>query len=158
MPQKICEKCKKENGVRARRCKFCDAGFAFKIKKEKSKAVKVNWRELQNGDIIKVLGGGPIWKPADYNPNIKATEEEYDDDDDESEDDEENSSKSKNKSLDKISMGYRGKFKVFRLDANGIVAYGIEKTSGYCHIWMAEEKLIDGKLLKRPHRIAKVAW
>jgi hypothetical protein len=80
------------------------------------------------------------------------------DDDDESEDDEENSSKSKNKSLDKISMGYRGKFKVFRLDNNGIVAYGIEKTSGYCHIWMAEEKLIDGKLLKRPHRIAKVAW
>ena len=161
MPKKICDKCKKENGVRARRCKFCDAGFAFKIKKEKSKITRIDWKELQSGDIIKVLGGGPIWKPSDYTYNpglIKIEADEYDEEYDEEDEDEDGSSNFKNKTRDKVSMGYRGKFKVFRLDKNGIVAYGIEKNSGYCHIWMAEEKLIDGKLLKRPHRIAKVAW
>jgi len=157
MPKKICDKCKKENGVRARRCKFCDAGFAFKIKKDKPKATRIDWKELQSGDIIKVLGGGPIWKTSD-SPSSKTEVEEYDDEDDDDNEDEDGSSNLKNKTRDKILMGYRGKFKVFRLDQNGIVAYGIEKNSGYCHIWMAEEKLIDGKLLKRPHRITKVAW
>ena len=156
MPKKICDKCKKENGTRARRCKFCDAGFAFKIKKDRSKVIKkIDWKELQNGDVIKVLGGGPVWKPVDYDPNAKIEEDddEYDDDED---DEEDGSSKPKSKT-DKISMGYRGKFKVFKLDKDGIIACGIERNSGYCHIWMAGEKIIDGKLLKKPHRIAKVA-
>jgi len=159
MPKKICEKCQKENGVRSRRCKFCDAGFAFKIKKEKIKTTKIDWKLLQPGDVVKVLGGGPIWRPVDYvdNPNVVA-KEEGDNDDDEDDDDEDGSSSSKSKTRDKISMGYRGKFRVFRLDKNGIIAYGIEKNSGYCHIWMAEEKLIDNRFLKRPHRLVKVAW
>jgi hypothetical protein len=35
-----------------------------------------------------------------------------------------------------IPMGYRGRFVVEGLDGNGILAYGIDKCQGFCHIYM----------------------
>ncbi len=35
-----------------------------------------------------------------------------------------------------IHMGYRGKFIVEGLDPNGILAWGLDKNAGFCHIWM----------------------
>ena len=116
----------------------CDAAFAFKVKKDKSKKVKINWTELQKGDIIKVLGGGPVWKNSseDFSALLVIEDEEVEE-------------------SNKIRMGYRGKYSVVSLDKNGIIAYGIEKNSGYCHIWMGAEKVTEG-LVKRPHRIVKI--
>lgn len=35
-----------------------------------------------------------------------------------------------------IPMGYRGRFLVDSIDENGIRAYGIDKHTGFCHIYM----------------------
>lgn len=57
---------------------------------------------------------------------------------------------------DEIPMGYSGVYVVKSLDSNGILACGAQKTSGFCHIWMEEEKLSDMGILKRPHRVFKL--
>lgn len=38
-----------------------------------------------------------------------------------------------------IPMGYRGRFVVDSLDQNGILAYGQDKFSGFCHIYMGPD-------------------
>lgn len=53
-------------------------------------------------------------------------------------------------------MGYSGIFEVVKLDDNGIVARGFGGASGYCHIWMGEEKLSSTGMIKRPHKISKL--
>ena len=55
----------------------------------------------------------------------------------------------------KISMGYKGKYCVEKIDENGILAYGIEK-SGFCHIWMKEKVKKDTGIIKIPHKIKKI--
>ena len=35
-----------------------------------------------------------------------------------------------------IPMGYRGRFIVDSVDANGVLAWGLDKHSGFCHIYM----------------------
>ena len=55
-----------------------------------------------------------------------------------------------------LSMGYSGVFAVIGVDKNGILACGKDKTSGFCHIWMADEIMNSVGLLKRPHKIAKL--
>ena len=55
-----------------------------------------------------------------------------------------------------IPMGCRGKFTVFDVDKNGIIAYGT-KQGGFCHIWMGEDdhcKLTGTYRTK--HRLAKM--
>lgn len=54
------------------------------------------------------------------------------------------------------SMGYSGTFVVKSLDSNGIVACGVQKNSGFCHIWMGEEKTSVTGVLKRPHKIFRL--
>lgn len=53
-------------------------------------------------------------------------------------------------------MGYNGTYSVIELDKNGILARGMDRFSGFCHIWMAEEKVSDVGIVKRPHRIFKL--
>jgi hypothetical protein len=55
-----------------------------------------------------------------------------------------------------LPMGYSGIFSVVSLDKNGILACGRDKTSGFCHIWMAEELLNDCGIHKRPHKVARI--
>jgi hypothetical protein len=56
----------------------------------------------------------------------------------------------------KISMGYKGKYCVEGVDQNGILAYGIEKNGGFCHIWMKGKAKKDNGLIKLPHKIKKI--
>lgn len=124
MPLKVCSSCGEKCGPRSRKCKKCDASFAFKVKKKKvavSKKIE-DWQELQPGDQIKV-SGGPVWIGRD---SIET------------------------------SMGYNGTYSVIELDTNGILARGIDKFSGFCHIWMGEEKISPAGIIKRPHRVFKL--
>jgi ribosomal protein L40E len=69
--QKTCDKCGAGNGPRAKRCKECNYGFAFKVKSKEqrtTKVVKVDWRELQKGDRIKVRGGPYFEKNGEITP------------------------------------------------------------------------------------------
>ena len=43
------------------------------------------------------------------------------------------------KGADFLPMGYRGRFIVEGLDKNGILAWGLDKHSGFCHIYMGPD-------------------
>jgi ribosomal protein L40E len=56
-----------------------------------------------------------------------------------------------------IPMGYRGRFVVEALDANGILAWGLDKHQGFCHIYMAGD--IQNKetgVWKTAHKLLKL--
>lgn len=61
--QKLCKNCNKINGARSHVCKHCNSEFVstsknkpVKIKKKKKFEEIHNWKDLQNGDRIKVIG------------------------------------------------------------------------------------------------------
>lgn len=58
--------------------------------------------------------------------------------------------------LEEVSMGYSGLFSVCAVDENGIQAIGIDKFSGFCHIWMNGEGVSSTGVNKRPHSVYKV--
>lgn len=56
-----------------------------------------------------------------------------------------------------IPMGYRGRFVVERLDENGILAWGLDKHTGFCHIYMGGD--IQNKetgVWKTKHKLMKL--
>jgi len=56
-----------------------------------------------------------------------------------------------------IPMGYRGRFVVEGVDANGILAWGIDKSAGFCHIYMGGD--IQNKetgVWKTKHKLIKL--
>ena len=56
-----------------------------------------------------------------------------------------------------INMGYRGKFVVDSIDENGIKAWGIDKHTGFAHIWMTGD--IQNKetgVWKTKHKLIKL--
>lgn len=56
-----------------------------------------------------------------------------------------------------IPMGYRGRFVVEALDSNGILAWGLDKHQGFCHIYMAGD--IQNKetgVWKTAHKLLKL--
>ena len=56
-----------------------------------------------------------------------------------------------------IPMGYRGRFVVESLDSNGILAWGLDKHQGFCHIYMAGD--IQNKetgVWKTKHKLLKL--
>ena len=56
-----------------------------------------------------------------------------------------------------IPMGYRGRFVVNSIDEYGILAYGIDKQSGFCHIYMGGD--IQNKetgVWKTKHKLMKL--
>ena len=68
--QKTCKQCGAQTGPRSYKCPDC--GYSFNVQKgitkrnRKRKGEKVNWRELQSGDFIRVLtGSGPYWPLPD---------------------------------------------------------------------------------------------
>ena len=60
------------------------------------------------------------------------------------------------KEQNEIPMGYNGKFSVVSLDNNGIVAHGVDKTCGFCHIWMGKEQTSPTGILRKPHKVYKI--
>jgi ribosomal protein L40E len=56
-----------------------------------------------------------------------------------------------------IPMGYRGKFVVESLDNNGICAWGLDKQSGFCHIYMGRDtQNKETKIWKTKHKLIKL--
>lgn len=63
--QKSCPECNTINGARSFECKQCNYKFNVKRKPKKIQPV-TNWRELQHGQKIKVIGrSGPYYVDAD---------------------------------------------------------------------------------------------
>jgi hypothetical protein len=56
-----------------------------------------------------------------------------------------------------IPMGYRGKFVVDNVDKNGILAWGIDKSSGFAHIYMAGDfQNTETGVWKTKHKLIKL--
>lgn len=56
-----------------------------------------------------------------------------------------------------IPMGYRGRFIVDSLDANGILAWGLDKQSGFCHIYMGGDiQNKETNVWKTKHKLMKL--
>lgn len=54
---KTCETCGTENGVRAYHCKKCDSAFKMKkLPKGRRGIIVKNWKELEAGDYVRVVG------------------------------------------------------------------------------------------------------
>lgn len=56
-----------------------------------------------------------------------------------------------------VPMGYRGRFVVEGLDENGILAWGLDKHQGFCHIYMGGD--IQNKetgVWKTAHKLVKL--
>lgn len=56
-----------------------------------------------------------------------------------------------------VPMGYRGRFVVEALDENGILAWGLDKHQGFCHIYMGGD--IQNKetgVWKTAHKLVKL--
>jgi ribosomal protein L40E len=56
-----------------------------------------------------------------------------------------------------IPMGYRGRFVVESIDSHGILAWGLDKHQGFCHIYMAGD--IQNKetgVWKTAHKLLKL--
>ena len=54
---KICSKCGTPNGVRAYHCKKCDTAFKMRKKPKGRRGIIVkNWKELEVGEYVRVVG------------------------------------------------------------------------------------------------------
>lgn len=56
-----------------------------------------------------------------------------------------------------IPMGYRGRFVVEGLDKNGIMAWGLDKSQGFCHIYMGRDvQNQETRVWKIKHKLLKL--
>lgn len=56
-----------------------------------------------------------------------------------------------------IPMGYRGRFAVEAIDQNGILAWGLDKHQGFCHIWMnGDIQNKETNVWKTKHKLMKL--
>jgi hypothetical protein len=56
-----------------------------------------------------------------------------------------------------IPMGYRGRFVVDGIDNNGILAYGLDKHQGFCHIYMGGDiQNKETSVWKTKHKLLKL--
>lgn len=123
---KTCPACNEKNPIRIRKCKKCETIFEFKVKKKKHKQKK---ETISDWTLLQI---GDYIKVSSGGPVFI------------------------DKNNNELSMGYHGSFSVISLDENGIIAHGLDKSCGFCHIWMGEEKISDTGVLKKPHKIHKI--
>ena len=131
-PEKKCNECGTSSHARSSACKNC--GYVFYVKKKELEVqLAKDWRNLQAGDVIKVISGsGPYFL-------------------------------SKDKPGEKIMMGQKGKFEVMEVYDDGpkccgIYAYQLYGRASKSHyrewIYMGESYYKeDVSLHKEPHRI-----
>jgi hypothetical protein len=125
--QKICSSCNKGNGPRSFVCKYCNAPFVFKVQS----------KEKKNTKIIRDVD----WRTLVIGDTIKVNGGPY----------------FLNKDGEYIPMGYRGKFIVERLDSKGIIAWGQDRHTGCCHIYMGQDFHDDNTgLRKTAHKLLKL--
>ena len=99
-PEKNCPECNTANHARSSNCKEGD--YEFYVRKNvKQELLAANWRELQPGDIIKVISGsGPYFLSKDKPLNPDGSQQ-------------------------RIMMGEKGKFEVVEVLDNGPRQCGI---------------------------------
>ena len=131
-PEKICNECGTLSHARSSACKNC--GYVFYVKKKELEVqLAKDWRNLQAGDVIKVVSGsGPYYM-------------------------------SKDKPGEKIMMGQKGRFEVTEIHDGGakccgIFAHQLYGRSGKSHyrewIYMGESYYSEEvSLHKEPHKI-----
>ena len=122
---KSCPSCGFCTGPRSYVCPQCHAPFAFKVQS----------KEKKNTRIIKDFN----WKELIAGDRIKVTGGPY----------------YMNRDQEFVPMGYRGRFIVHKVDANGIVAYS--EKGGFCHIYMGPDmQCSETKIWKTKHKLLKL--
>ena len=128
--QKTCENCGATCGPRTKVCKECGYQFSF----------KPTSKEKRNTKIIRDFP----WTQLEKGDVIKCSGGPY----------------YMQEDGETLNMGERGKFKVEGTDQKGILAWGLGKSGGFCHIYMGTEQIGDenhGKrYVKIPHRVHKL--
>lgn len=107
--QKCCDKCGNCTGPRAYVCPKCNHQFVFKVQS----------KDKKNTKFIRDFN----WTELQKGDKIKVGGGPF----------------YMNKSQEFVPMGYRGRFIVDSVDDNGIRAFGIDKFSGFCHIYMGPD-------------------
>ena len=133
--QKFCQnpKCLQPSGPRACMCKACNTPFVFKDADCLTKKNKFNKAPKASRDVN--------WRELVKGDRIKVRGGTY----------------FINSSGEFVPMGYRGKFVVDSLDGSGIRAWGIDKFTGFCHIWMGKDKVCqETNLHKTAHQLMKL--
>lgn len=114
--KKLCPECESINAARSYKCKVCK--YQFKIKKTKRKNEVKQWKDLEHGDIIKVVSGtGPYFlaKENDLGKNIEKG--------------------------DRVYTGHRGAFEIIKVVADGLVCFGLSKDNrGFCFLYMGKKR------------------
>ena len=147
MPYKICPECRSSNGTRTYKCKSC--GFVFAIKEEsvqeiakrlaKEEKRRKRLEKLQKKRAASRVARTPWYELRENDifeckggPYFLTAENE------------------------KIRMGYKGRFKVKRVDETGILAYS--EQFGYCFILMVDQGYSTETFLYRmAHKIRVVS-
>jgi hypothetical protein len=125
--QKQCNSCQEFCGPRAFVCPKCNAPFVFKVKSKDKKNTKI----IRDVD----------WKTLVMGDTIKVNGGPY----------------FMNKDGEYVPMGYRGRFIVEKLDSKGIIAWGTDKHSGCCHIYMGQDfHDTNTGLRKTAHKLVKL--
>jgi len=136
-PQKECPKCKSLVHARVSFCRNCKHTFYIKKNVEQDMLAK-NWRDLQAGDVIKVISGSGSYFLSKHNKNPDG-------------------------SPLKISLGHKGKFEVVQIVDQGSKSCGIVGRQLYARerrasvtefIYMGEAYYNDDMCShNEPHRI-----
>tara|TARA_R100000995_G_C3433218_1_gene99547 strand:+ start:314 stop:751 length:438 start_codon:yes stop_codon:yes gene_type:complete len=129
--QKLCKHCGAVNAARSTKCNTCGKFFISKNTPIKNE-VK-DWKELEQGQHIKIIQGtGPYYTCSSESDDHETGE--------------------------KIYMGCKGKYIVREIVGNGLLCYGIGKNNtGIDFVYMGERKksLATG-IIQAPHRIVKI--
>lgn len=125
--QKTCDKCGTSTGPRAFICKKCNSPFVFSVKSKESRTTKI----IRDVD----------WRTLSKGDRIRVGGGPY----------------YVNNQQEFVPMGYRGRFVVDSIDDKGVRAFGLDKFSGFCHIYMGPDyQNPETKVWKIKHKLLKL--
>lgn len=125
--QKTCDKCGTSTGPRAFICKKCNTPFVFSVKSKESRTTKI----IRDVDWRTLSKGDRI--RVGGGPYYVNSQQEF------------------------VPMGYRGRFVVDSVDDKGVRAFGLDRFSGFCHIYMGPDyQNPETKVWKIKHKLLKL--
>lgn len=129
--RKTCPQCNSENnGPRSLVCKDCGHVFSFKMNTSQTQREKRTQKVITDFD----------WRDLKKGDMIKVGGGPF-----------------YTHNGEVIPMGYKGKFVVDKVDDKGICAWGIDKCTGFAHIYMGEDYFnTETGIKKVKHRILKI--
>lgn len=130
--QKQCQKCFAVNAARSIKCSHC--GGTFEIKHSKIKNEIKEWRNLEKGDLFRVVNG-----TGSYYILTRDCGE--------------------GKKGERLSLGLRGVYSVCKVLEDGIAVWGTtNRNSGFDYLYMGEYCFCESTSTHRKaHRITKVS-